>query len=68
MLVLSRRTCEQIQVGQDITITVLRVTGQKVQIGIQAPRDVRVLRSELCVEPAQRGAAVDARQVCAGHA
>jgi carbon storage regulator CsrA len=47
MLVLTRKTQEQIQIGNNITITILRVKGQSVQIGIEAPREVRVLRSEL---------------------
>lgn len=56
MLVLTRKTQEQIQIGNNIKITILRVKGQSVQIGIEAPREVRVLRSELqtdVVEDAQ---------------
>ncbi|HEY5315921.1 MAG TPA: carbon storage regulator CsrA [Pirellulales bacterium] len=47
MLVLTRKTQEQIQIGNNIKITILRVKGQSVQIGIEAPREVRVLRAEL---------------------
>lgn len=47
MLVLTRKTQEQIQIGNNIKITILRIKGQQVQIGIEAPRDVRVLRGEL---------------------
>jgi carbon storage regulator CsrA len=47
MLVLTRKVQEQIQVGNDITITIIRVKGQSVRVGIEAPRDVRVMRSEL---------------------
>ncbi|TWU45777.1 hypothetical protein Q31b_09530 [Novipirellula aureliae] len=47
MLVLSRKLNESIQIGDDITITLIRVEGGKVRLGIDAPRDVRVLRSEL---------------------
>ena len=47
MLVLTRKTQEQIQIGNNIKITILQVKGQAVRIGIEAPRDVRVLRSEL---------------------
>ena len=47
MLVLSRKAKQQIQIGPDITITVLQVKGQCVRLGIEAPRDICVLRSEL---------------------
>src|SRR3954465_9018227 len=47
MLVLTRKSREQIQIGENVVITILRVKGQAVRIGIEAPRDVRVLRSEL---------------------
>jgi carbon storage regulator CsrA len=47
MLVLTRKVSEQIKIGNDIVITVLRVKGQSVRIGIEAPRGVRVLRAEL---------------------
>ena len=41
MLVLTRKLQEKIRVGNDITITVLRVKGNTVRIGVEAPRDVR---------------------------
>ena len=47
MLVLTRKLQEQIRIGDNVTITVLRVKGQAVRIGIEAPRDVRVVRGEL---------------------
>jgi len=47
MLVLSRRLREQIRIGDHITITVLAIKGQGVRLGIDAPKNVRVLRSEL---------------------
>ena len=47
MLVLSRKIDEQIQIGPNITITLVQIRGGSVRIGIEAPRDVRVLRSEL---------------------
>ncbi|MEZ6100117.1 MAG: carbon storage regulator [Pirellulaceae bacterium] len=49
MLVLSRKNGEQIQIGQDIVIRVCRVQGGRVQLGIVAPKNVRVRRSELPV-------------------
>ena len=47
MLVLTRKAQEQIQIGDDVVVTILRVKGQSVRVGIQAPRNIRVLRSEL---------------------
>ena len=47
MLVLTRKLQERICIGNDITVTILRVKGQQVRIGIEAPRDVRVIRGEL---------------------
>jgi carbon storage regulator len=47
MLVLTRKVEEKIQIGPDVTVTVLRVKGRSVQIGIEAPSRVLVLRGEL---------------------
>lgn len=47
MLVLSRKKNESIVIGDNIKIEVLKVSGNTVRIGIQAPRDVKVLRGEL---------------------
>jgi len=47
MLVLSRRPNEMIHIGDDIFITVLGVEGDKVKIGITAPREVTILRGEI---------------------
>jgi len=52
MLVLSRKKEETIRVGPDVTITILRVKGHAVQIGIEAPTGVTILRGELCDPPA----------------
>ncbi len=47
MLVLSRKQNQQILVGNDITITILKVRGNSVRIGIEAPKSVHVMRGEL---------------------
>jgi carbon storage regulator CsrA len=47
MLVLTRKADQKIQIGQNVTITILEVKGRYVRVGIEAPSDVRVLRSEL---------------------
>jgi carbon storage regulator len=47
MLVLTRKTNQSITIGADIEITVLSVSGDKVRIGIEAPRDISVFRREV---------------------
>ena len=47
MLVLSRKETQRIRVGDSIVVTVVRVSGDKVRLGIEAPADVLVLRDEL---------------------
>ncbi len=47
MLVLSRREKERIKLGDSIVVTVIRVGGDRVRLGIEAPLDVIVLREEL---------------------
>ena len=47
MLVLSRKESERIRLGDSIVITIVRVSGDKVRLGIEAPPDVLVLRDEL---------------------
>ncbi|MEX0979183.1 MAG: carbon storage regulator [Pirellulales bacterium] len=47
MLVLSRRERESIRLGDSIVVTVVRVAGDKVRLGIEAPPHVLVLRDEL---------------------
>ncbi len=47
MLVLSRKAGQKLQIGDNVTITILEVHGNTVRVGIEAPRDIRVLRGEL---------------------
>ncbi len=47
MLVLTRKMQQQIRIGDSITITILRVKGNAVRVGVEAPRQVRVVRAEL---------------------
>jgi carbon storage regulator len=47
MLVLSRKLNQKIVINGDITVTVVRIDGGQVRLGIQAPHDVRVFREEI---------------------
>ena len=47
MLILSRRPGESITIGDDVVITVVSVNGNQIRLGINAPREVRVLRDEI---------------------
>jgi len=63
MLVLTRKSNQSIMIGDDIEVSVLSIMGEKVRIGIQAPRDIPVFRKEVYLEiQAERG------QVTAGGA
>jgi carbon storage regulator len=50
MLVLSRKTNQSIMIGDEIEITVLSVAGDKVRLGIKAPREIPVYRDEVYSE------------------
>ena len=49
MLILSRKEKESIQVGNDIEITICRVVGGRVKLGLRAPQDVTIRRGELVI-------------------
>ena len=48
MLVLSRKTSERILIGDDIAITIVRIGPNSVRIGIEAPKNMNIVREELC--------------------
>jgi carbon storage regulator len=50
MLVLTRKGNQSIMIGDDIEVTVLAIMGEKVRIGIDAPRSVPVFRKEVYLE------------------
>lgn len=47
MLVLSRKETQKIKLGDSIVISIIRVSGDRVRVGIEAPEDLMILRQEL---------------------
>jgi carbon storage regulator len=56
LLVLTRKSNQSIMIGDDIEVSVLSIMGEKVRIGIQAPRDIPVFRKEVYLEIQQERA------------
>jgi carbon storage regulator len=50
MLVLTRKLMERLYIGEDICVTVVRLEGGQVRLGIDAPREIPVVRAELVPE------------------
>lgn len=48
MLVLTRKNNQRILIGDDIVITIVSSKKDNVRVGIEAPRDIKVFREELC--------------------
>ena len=51
MLVLTRKLMEKLYIGDDVCVTIVRIEGGQVRLGIEAPREVPVIRAELVAEP-----------------
>ena len=60
MLVLTRKLMEKLFIGDDICVTVVRLEGGQVRLGIEAPREIAVVRAELVPERAGAGPRPDA--------
>jgi carbon storage regulator len=58
MLVLSRKSGEDVVIGQDVVVRVLSVRGGTVRLGITAPRDVGIIRGELVARIASNTAPI----------
>ena len=63
MLVLTRKSNQSIMIGDDIEVSVLSIMGEKVRIGIQAPRNIPVFRKEVYLEIQQEKATGSRREV-----
>jgi carbon storage regulator len=68
MLVLTRKSNQSIMIGDDIEVSVLSIMGEKVRIGIQAPRDIPVFRKEVYLEIQQERGQAMAASSQNGHA
>lgn len=62
MLVLTRKSNQSIMIGDDVEISVLSVIGEKVRLGIQAPREIPVFRKEVYLEIKEEQAADDEKK------
>ena len=67
MLVLTRKSNQSIMIGDDIEVSVLSIMGEKVRIGIQAPRDIPVFRKEVYLEIQQENVAAGASRARRGR-
>ena len=47
MLILTRRVGETVMIGEEVTVTVLRVKGNQVRLGVNAPKTISVQREEI---------------------
>ena len=62
MLVLTRKSNQSIMIGDDIEVSVLAIMGEKVRIGIEAPRSIPVFRKEVYLEIRQDASPDDTRK------
>jgi carbon storage regulator len=62
MLVLTRKSNQSIMIGDEIEVSVLAIMGEKVRIGIEAPRSIPVFRKEVYLEIQQDQGAEDVKK------
>ena len=62
MLVLTRKSNQSIMIGDEIEVSVLAIMGEKVRIGIEAPRSIPVFRKEVYLEIQQDQSPEEARE------
>ena len=62
MLVLTRKSNQSIMIGDDVEVSVLAIMGEKVRIGIEAPRSIPVFRKEVYLEIQQDTSPEEARK------
>jgi carbon storage regulator len=61
MLILSRKIDEKIQIGDNITLTIIDIHGEQVKIGVEAPKNIKVFRQEVfeAIQKENKAAAVE---------
>ena len=64
MLVLSRKEGEKLVIGDNITLVVSKISGNRVTLGIEAPADVKIIRGELSDSPKGRRPSTSGGPVC----
>jgi carbon storage regulator len=67
MLVLTRKVGERIQLGDQITVTLVKINGNIVRLGIDAPPEVPVMRQELANRAAAQSAPAGSAEQAAAH-
>ncbi len=63
MLVLSRKPGERILIGDNVTVTIVRIGPNAVKLGIDAPKELNIVREELCIEPLHQAGATAGSKV-----
>ena len=61
MLVLSRKPGERILIGDNVTVTIVRIGPNTVKLGIDAPKELNIVREELCAGSTHHSAAAPAK-------
>ena len=67
MLILTRRMGERLRIGDDVSVTVMAISGSQVRIGIQAPRSITVYREEIFNRIVEENQATDAAASLPAH-
>ena len=67
MLILARRLGERLRIGDDVTVTVMTISGSHVRIGIEAPRSVAVFREEIFNRIVEENKATDVAASLPAH-
>ena len=66
MLVLSRKVGEKLVIGDNITVVVSRVAGNRVTLGVEAPPEVRIIRGELKAQEVATGEEAPSTRMASG--
>ncbi|MEO1614815.1 MAG: carbon storage regulator [Planctomycetota bacterium] len=67
MLILSRKVEQEIMIGDDVRLTIVRIDSNRVRIGIEAPDQVRILRGELAAKEANAEFELSDRELAFAH-